>query len=328
MALVQRGGCAFYLRSVRRNGRVTSQYLGSGAVALDLARSTAEARGRTETRLKERRRELVLWGEFDAAFSLLCRLNRAHAHAAMYAAGFYVHHRSWRPRGRAMATSMTPANVKRDEVPDAIRDRVTEFLRLSAHGDVIPKDCITFFESVREELTPASYRWLIKRLAERFNCCDHVSPLDPRARAQQTLIKWLTEGWGHCPRGNSARPGDLEIQRRYLDVLRHDLAGDEPSLVERMLADQIVLGCAEAHGLTCRVADAEKQWQYDEATHIDRRRDRATRRMHESIKLLHLLRTKAGPVLQVNVQNNVALPSREGERDREVELMHPSTQKS
>jgi hypothetical protein len=142
-----------------------------------------------------------------------------------------------------------------------------------------PKDCITFFESVREGLTPASYRWLVKRLAERFNQSDHVSPIDPRAKAEQTLIKWLTEGWGQCPRGNSANPGDLEIQRRFLDVLRHDLAGSDSPLLERMLADQIVLGCAEAHGLTCRVAEAEKQCQYEEATHFDRRRDRATRRM-------------------------------------------------
>ena len=33
MALVQRGGCTFYLRSVRRGGRVTSEYVGSGKLA-------------------------------------------------------------------------------------------------------------------------------------------------------------------------------------------------------------------------------------------------------------------------------------------------------
>jgi len=99
MALVQRGACCFYLRSVRRNGRVTSEYLGSGAIASDIARGKAEARNRNETRFRERLRESALWSEFDTALSLLYDLNRAHARAAMHAAGYYRHHRSWRPMG-------------------------------------------------------------------------------------------------------------------------------------------------------------------------------------------------------------------------------------
>ena len=91
-------------------------------------------------------------------------------------------------------------------------------------------------------------------------------------------------------------------------MLRNELAGPEPSLLEQMLADQIVLSSAEVNGLTRHVVECEKQWKNEEATHFDRRRDRATRRMHESIKLLHLIRTKAGPALQVNVQQNVIVP--------------------
>lgn len=61
-------------------------------------------------------------------------------------------------------------------------------------------------------------------------------------RGQQAFGKWLSEGWGLCPRGNSADPADLEIQRRYLDVLRNDLSGSEAPLLEQLLAGQIVLG--------------------------------------------------------------------------------------
>lgn len=135
MALVQRGACVFYLRPVRRNGRVTSQYLGSGAVASDIARAQGEARDRTEARLRERSRELALWGKFDAALSLLSELNRAHAHAAMYAAGFYLHHRSWRPRGRSMATATTPAKVEGDDVPD--RQEVGQRLVVQSGRDLM-----------------------------------------------------------------------------------------------------------------------------------------------------------------------------------------------
>jgi hypothetical protein len=85
MSLVRRGGCHFYLRSIRVNGRVTSRYFGSGEAAFAAARANADARATEEARRRARAAELARWGEFDTAFTLLCRLNRAHARAAMYA---------------------------------------------------------------------------------------------------------------------------------------------------------------------------------------------------------------------------------------------------
>jgi hypothetical protein len=306
MALVRRGNCQFFIRSVRRGGRVTSRYVGSGNTALDFARQAADARQRAETRRRERQRELALWSDFDAAFRLLCDLNRSHARAALYAAGYYLHRRQWRKKGKRPMT--TPAKITEDDIPQSLRDRVSEFLRQSAESGTTPKECVAFFESVREELTPATYRWLIARLAQRLNDCDSVAPIVPGAQARQALVKWLSEGWG-LPNGEkTAHPADLEIQRRYLDVLRDDLAGPDAPPLEHVLADQVVLSSAEVNGLTGRVLQSEKQWLFDEANHFDRRRDRATRRMHESIKLLHLIRSKTGPALQVNVQQNVLVP--------------------
>jgi hypothetical protein len=74
-----------------------------------------------------------------------------------------------------------------------------------------------------------------------------------------------------------------------------------------MLADQVVLSSVEIHGLTARVIGAEKPFDLDEAEQFDRRRDRATRRMVEAAKLLHLIRTKAAPALQLNVQQRVTV---------------------
>src|SRR5512135_404663 len=102
MALVRRGGCQFFIRSYRRNGRVTSRYLGSGEAALEAARAHADSRTRDEARRLARAEELARWGAFNSAFAVLCRLTRAHRRATMYAAGFYLHRRQWRRRGRPM----------------------------------------------------------------------------------------------------------------------------------------------------------------------------------------------------------------------------------
>jgi hypothetical protein len=77
--------------------------------------------------------------------------------------------------------------------------------------------------------------------------------------------------------------------------------------LEQMLADQTVLACVEVNGLTARVLESEERWDFEFVNHFDRRRDRATRRLHESVKLLHTIRTQAGPALQVNVNQCVAV---------------------
>jgi hypothetical protein len=230
----------------------------------------------------------------------------------MCAAGFYLHHRQWRRKGDRMTT---PSRVTAEEVPQTIRDRVFEFLSRSGRGEVTVQDSVAFFEAVQDDLTPVAYCWLVKRLAQLFNGCDNVTAIDPRGHAQQALIRWLQEEWNTTWMEKKADPATSEILRRYLNVQRYELGGPESPLLEQMLADQVVLSSVEVHGLTHRVVGAEKQFAFDEAEHFDRRRDRAARRMHESIKLLHLIRTKAGPAMQVNVQQNVTVSTEKtGER--------------
>jgi hypothetical protein len=306
MPLVRRGGCLFFIRSYRLNGRVTSRYLGSGTAATDAARAHAEARTRDEARRRERAEELARWVEFDAAFASFCRLNRAHARAAMYAAGYYLHRRQWRRRGKPMGT---PAKLTPADVPETIRVRVGEFLRQNGDRQVSADDCVRFFDSIREGLTPAAYQWVIKRLVAATGRFDVLIPTDPRARAQQALVRWLTERWGHPGPRQTVNPADRELLRRYLDVLRDDVAGDDAPPLERMLSDQVVLGWVEVNGLTARTVEPESSWDHETVTHFDKRRDRATRRFHESVKLLHTIRTQAAPALQVNVSTAVAVAS-------------------
>ena len=306
MALVRRGTCQFFVRSFRRNGRVTSRYLGSGTIALDAARSAGEARTRKAAERRARSEELARWGNFDAAFTCLCELNRAHAQAAMFAAGYYLHRRQWRPKGNRMTT---PAKVTPADVPATVRARVADFLGRSGQAEVTADDCVRFFDSVKDELTPAAYRWVIKRLVRQTGHFDVLPSADPRARAQQALVKWLNApGLGEGPH-KPVSPADHELSRRYLDVQRDELAGPDAPPLERMLADQVVLAWTEVNGLTARTVDHERRWDFESVAHYDKRQARATRRLHDSIKLLHLIRQKAGPALQVTVNQSVSVPA-------------------
>jgi hypothetical protein len=108
----------------------------------------------------------------------------------MFAAGYYLHRRQWRRRGKTMGT---PAKATAPDVPEVIRERVGEFLSQSKRAEVSADDCVRFFDSIKRELTPAAYAWVIKRWVGITGRFDSLTPIDPRARAQQALVRWLNE---------------------------------------------------------------------------------------------------------------------------------------
>jgi hypothetical protein len=99
MSLVE-GKYGIYLhRSVRRAGRVTSQYLGSGLVALSQALEMEERRAAAEARREQHRAIAQECGAIDEALAGLAREAMSGARAALEAAGCYQHARGqWRKR--------------------------------------------------------------------------------------------------------------------------------------------------------------------------------------------------------------------------------------
>jgi hypothetical protein len=112
MAVVRRGGCVFFLRSLRRGGRVTSEYLGSGSIGVDEAARVGERRQVLAERRGNRLRELGLWREFDAEMSALSAMNRAHSRSAIYAAGMRTE-----PNRKLPVTSMPGFQPRRERSP-------------------------------------------------------------------------------------------------------------------------------------------------------------------------------------------------------------------
>jgi hypothetical protein len=99
MAIVLRNGRPRYQRSVRRDGRVTSEYRGTGAIAEIAALLDAEERAEA---LKQREAEAAERRELDDLERALDELNRrarALAHEALERAGYHLHRRgTWRRR--------------------------------------------------------------------------------------------------------------------------------------------------------------------------------------------------------------------------------------
>jgi hypothetical protein len=101
-----------------------------------------------------------------------------------------------------------------------------------------------------------------------------------------------------------------ETVRRKMQLLRAELAGPNPTSIERLLVERVVACWLQVQDADMRYAQAKnlsQQW----GTYYQRRMDRAHRRYLSAIKTLAVVRKLAIPVLQVNIagkQVNVATP--------------------
>jgi hypothetical protein len=132
MTLVKTKYCIFAHRSVRRGGRVTSEYLGSGLVAVLRA---AEEEERRAAALARRERHEAMQRECDAIAETLAGLAReakAEARALLESTGHYQHDRGqWRRRGDMSEPGPKP------EIKPADRARRRELQRRSTGGNYI-----------------------------------------------------------------------------------------------------------------------------------------------------------------------------------------------
>ena len=93
------GGGLYYVRKRRVNGRVVSEYVGTGllgALSADMdAEERAERKAEREALLAEQER----WDDVDAAVAQVCEATDLIARTALVLAGYHQHHRGeWRKR--------------------------------------------------------------------------------------------------------------------------------------------------------------------------------------------------------------------------------------
>jgi hypothetical protein len=95
-----RGGHGrYYTRSVRRDGRVVREYVGTGRVAEAIAAVDRERRAKRAAQREASRAALTRLAEADALVSTLCAAAETAARAHLLLAGYHRHDRGgWRRR--------------------------------------------------------------------------------------------------------------------------------------------------------------------------------------------------------------------------------------
>ena len=104
MAIAHRNGRPYLYRSVRRGGRVTSEYVGQGEFALLFGALEADQReqeGALRERTRDEQRQL---DDLDRALDALAKEARDLARENLNAAGYHQYHRGeWRKRRHVRA---------------------------------------------------------------------------------------------------------------------------------------------------------------------------------------------------------------------------------
>ena len=110
-------------------------------------------------------------------------------------------------------------------------------------------------------------------------------------------------------------PQDLlgqESIRRHVAVLRTELAGPEPSPLERLLVDRIVVAWLEVKRQDGFMAQFQET-SFKQGEYYQRRHERAEKRFHQACKSLAQIRRLQGPMVQLNVA------------DKQINMMAPGT---
>ena len=269
MALVYRNGRPYLYRSVRKGGRVTSEYRGSGDLAVLIGsldeneraeqeyrqerereeRLDENERAEREYRQEREREERQRLDERDRQLDELVREALDLARHALERAGYHQHHRGeWRKRRMSTATTKNAPAKARRSAPPAFTPPEPQPGRMWRRLDLVVADS------------------LVNRLCGK------------------------DEGGEECRK------------RTHRDIreLAEELAGPDPSPIEETLAVSAALVFAELR-MSEAVDALGKNRTFQLVEHDRRRIERAHRRYLSILKTLATVRRLALPGVQVNV---------------------------
>jgi hypothetical protein len=99
MAWEQRGTQRYYYRSVRRNGHVTKDYMGTGPLAEICAAEDAERQAQRQAEAEAQHQEQAARDALDRQIDAWWDMSTVLLKATLYTEGYYQHDRgAWRKR--------------------------------------------------------------------------------------------------------------------------------------------------------------------------------------------------------------------------------------
>ena len=283
-----RGGRAYYYESERSGDRVVSRYVGTGETARLIAQMNNLEREKRHTDREDERAEAGREAERSGRVQGVCLALTIAADALIEAAGYHRHHRGpWRRR-RTMSETTALATVKKSDSTASLLERYNS-------GD---KDAPKEIEAIINEAQAGN-----RKAAAEFARLVKAAP---------RLANWLVNDIAEIAERSLIRSaygkGSLasaELARLRLAELRAELAGPNPSAVERLLAERAALCWLDCHAAEVRDLDGRQQ-TIRQADFSARKRDLAHRRYLSSLKALAAVRKSTIVTVQVHLGADAA----------------------
>jgi hypothetical protein len=278
MGWKSRNGRAYYYRSILEGRRIRSEYLGHGDAGELFAEIDRDLRIRRALRAAARSAEAERQRKEARATAGVFHVWKLVIRTALEAAGCYCHRRSdWRRRMGQLATVATPGPKRPLSVP---ADEIRDVLDRARNGD---------------QSTVATLR---KWLAE---APEHTIELCGGALAEITLRAIAKR---MCPTDLAG----YESMRHQVRTLSNEVAGPDPTPLERLLAEQIALAWLDVHFLTVGHHQGVERGKLGSVAALRDTKmiDAAQRRYLQAIKTLAQVRKLNVSVLQVNLLANGA----------------------
>lgn len=289
MAWERRGGRRFYYRKARVGGRVVSEYIGAGVLASTLAELDGLEREIRKRKRRAERGEREAEADSDREFSAFYGRIETLYHAAMIAAGYHRPARGpWRKRRMAEAavetearaeagTGLAPAGATDDGSP-APPAALDDLVKRARKGDV--RAAVAIRKALADD-------------PQRLIALGHG---DVSRTVEVTAVAVFTVS------SDEETPEDclrtVAIQAK-LEQLRRELAGPDPSPVERLLAERAALCWLRLNELEIRLST--RGLGADAIDRLTRRLNAAHGRYLSSLKALATVRRLALPPVQVNL---------------------------
>jgi hypothetical protein len=273
MALKYRGKCIYCYESVRTGKSVRSIYLGSGEVAVAVAKiqeyEREKQRAALEAREENVRLEKQALNELDGQVTSYYELVDKILSFTLTKCGYYLHKRTWRPR------RMTPEQRSQKIM------EYQDFCQRLARGD--------------ESALP-----LLKRIFDDFPDFHlKVCRGDLAERVKEAILDRV------AGKHLAAR----EAMRRVAEQVRKDLAGPCPSPIEAILAERCSLLHLAVHESELSSLKTMNLLSLKEAEFFDKRCERAHRKYCSALKSLALVKQMLAIAEQRRNNSAKAVPS-------------------
>jgi hypothetical protein len=265
----------YYYKKTRRGNKVVSEYVGAGLVGVCSSVMDAEAREEQAEASAERHRAEAAMDARCRRVETACDLLASLATALMKSSGYHKHKGQWRRKRMALpeTTSDKSRRIARES-------GLTKQMEKARDGDM------PAFRAVRKALENDPERFV------GITCTDlTATALDHEAYWQSTDRDGKTDYLQY--------DGTLTAAA----LLRAELSGPNPTAVERLLVERVVLSWVQTHWFDMTAAVLSKEGTYSATDKIDRRRTRAHNRYLGSLRTLAAVRRVAPSRVQ-NVQIN------------------------